>query len=502
MTSPTPTDARPGTGVPATISTAPGADAATKAPASPSPGAGTARSHYAALLGELLGFTIPRGARVLNVSCDRGHYLAALEPAVGVGIDLDATRIAEARARFPDLTFLHADIETLEATEIPGAPFDYVVLTDALDLLNDVEETLRKLHAVMTPHSRLVLTYRNHLWEPADRLLGWKTDRTRNWFSFSDLQNILELAHFAVVRRGSSVLAPFYVPLVSSVLNRWVAKLPGIRHLCLVEHFVARPERTVEIAPRPETVTVVIPCRNEAGNIADAVRRTPVMGAGTELVFVDGSSDDGTVAAIEEQVEAAGSGPDRHPARRFDRVTLIHQGEGQGKGDAVRKGFAEARGGVLMILDADLTVAPEDLPKFYRALVEDRGEFVNGSRLVYPMERQAMRFLNLVGNKFFGLALSSILGQPVKDTLCGTKVLRRTDYQRIVAGRDFFGDFDPFGDFDLLFGAAKANLRIVEMPVRYRARTYGETKIHRFRHGFLLLRMTRLALFKFRFSRI
>ena len=231
------------------------------------------------------------------------------------------------------------------------------------------------------------------------------------------------------------------------------------------------------------------PCRNEKGNIREAVARTPVMGAGTELIFVDGSSNDGTVEEI-EAVMREYKGP--------LELKLVHQGDGKGKGDAVRKGYAAASYPVLMILDSDLTVPPEDLPKFYRALVAGKGEFINGVRLVYPMEGEAMRFLNLLGNKFFSLALSWLLEQPIKDSLCGTKVLYREAYDRIADNRSFFGDFDPFGDFDLLFGAARLNLKIVDLPVRYRARTYGDTKISRFSHGWLLLKMTAFGFKKLR----
>ncbi|HNS91113.1 MAG TPA: glycosyltransferase family 2 protein, partial [Deltaproteobacteria bacterium] len=233
---------------------------------------------------------------------------------------------------------------------------------------------------------------------------------------------------------------------------------------------------------------VVVPARNEEGNIEEIFRRTPEMGAGTELIFVEGGSGDDTCGAIERAMKA-------HPQRRssFLRQT------GTGKGDAVRLGFAHATGDILMILDADMTVPPEDLPRFYDAIVSGRGEFINGVRLVYPMEKQAMRYLNLVGNKFFSLAFSWLLGQPVKDTLCGTKVLSRENYERIAANRSYFGDFDPFGDFDLLFGAAKQNLKIVEMPVRYRQRLYGDTNIDRWRHGVILLRMVLFAMRRIKF---
>jgi glycosyltransferase involved in cell wall biosynthesis len=172
-----------------------------------------------------------------------------------------------------------------------------------------------------------------------------------------------------------------------------------------------------------------------------------------------------------------------------DRDIKVLVQKGRGKGDAVRLGFSQASGDLLMILDADLSVAPEDLPQFYDALVKGKGEFINGSRLVYAKDPQAMRFLNLLGNKFFALLLTRLLGQPVKDTLCGTKVLYRCDYERIARGRAYFGDFDPFGDFDLLFGAAKQNLKIIEIPIRYRQRIYGTTNISRFTHGWLLVQM-------------
>jgi glycosyltransferase involved in cell wall biosynthesis len=290
------------------------------------------------------------------------------------------------------------------------------------------------------------------------------------------------------VRRGTDILMPVNVPVVSELANRVASKLPIARGAALVQYFVARAMEETMAEPLP-TVSVICPCKNEKGNIREAVARTPVMGPATELVFVDGNSTDGTVEEIETVMREY-----RGPLT----LRLVHQGNGKGKGDAVRKGFAAAKNDVLMILDSDLTVPPEDLPKFYDALVKGKGEMVNGVRLVYPMEGEAMRFLNLLGNKFFSLALSWLLEQPIKDSLCGTKVLYRRDYDRIAANRAFFGDFDPFGDFDLLFGAARLNMKIVDLPVRYRARTYGDTKISRFSHGWLLFRMTAFGFKKLR----
>jgi glycosyltransferase involved in cell wall biosynthesis len=236
------------------------------------------------------------------------------------------------------------------------------------------------------------------------------------------------------------------------------------------------------------SVSVIVPARNEAGNIDTILRRIPEMGNGTEIVFVEGHSTDNTYEAIDQSLEMF---PERN--------CKVMRQTGRGKGDAVRLGFEKSSGDVLMILDADMTVPPEDLRRFFDAIIEGNGEFINGVRLVYPLEDQSMRFFNILGNKFFSLAFSWLLGQPIKDTLCGTKVLWRRDYMKIVDNRAYFGNFDPFGDFDLLFGAAKLNLKIAEMPVRYRARIYGDTNISRWRHGWLLLKMVGFAAKRIKF---
>ncbi|NTW99908.1 MAG: glycosyltransferase family 2 protein, partial [Geobacteraceae bacterium] len=228
--------------------------------------------------------------------------------------------------------------------------------------------------------------------------------------------------------------------------------------------------------------------RNEAGNIERIVSQLPQLGGETEIIFVEGGSTDDTFKTIEAEIFC-----------RPELKCSLYRQKGSGKGDAVRLGFEHASGDILMILDADLTVAPQDLTKFYRALADGLGEFINGVRLVYPMQGKAMRFFNLLGNKFFSLAFSWLLGQPVKDTLCGTKALWKRDYEKIARNRDYFGDFDPFGDFDLLFGAVRLNLKIVDLPVRYGERTYGTTNIDRWSHGWLLLRMVLFAARRLKF---
>ncbi len=442
--------------------------------------------YYHRRLSKLYRHLLPKGLRVVELGCASGDLLAALEPTVGVGVDFSPEMIRRARARHPELTFVEQDLHDLSVEGL----FDAVVLSDVVNDLWDVQEVFERIRPLCAPSTRIVLNTYSRLWElplGAARRLGLARPTLRqNWLTVEDLSNMLRLAGFETLRSFQDVMWPVGTPLLAPFLNSFVVKLWPFRPLGLTTFVVARPEPRV--AAREPKVTVVVPARNEAGNVEAIFARTPEMGAGTEIVFVEGHSNDDTYGTIERAIAA-------HPERG---ARLLRQA-GKGKGDAVRLGFAEARGEVLMILDADLTVPPEDLPRFYDALVSGKGEFVNGVRLVYPMQERAMRFLNLLGNKFFSLAFSWLLGQSIKDTLCGTKVLWKRDYERIATNRAHFGDFDPFGDFDLIFGAAKLSLKLVDLPIRYRERTYGETNIQRFRHGLLLLRMVVFAARRLKF---
>jgi SAM-dependent methyltransferase len=434
---------------------------------------------------------IPAGSRVLEAGCGRGDLLRALQPARGLGLDLSPRMVERARVADPagSCEYQLGDAHVWRATE----KFDFIVLDYLVGYLSDVQAALENLRAAAHPRTRLCLTSVNNVWTPVLRLGQWLRAVTRqppsNWLSTKDLINLLELSGWEVVHQSTEQLFPFRVPLLSGLLNRFLVRLPGLRHFGSSLYVVARP------APEPLaqdlTCSVIVPARNEAGNIRAALERIPVLGARTEVIFVEGHSRDGTWAAIQREV-AAYRGP--------LHVRALQQ-SGRGKWDAVRMGFAAATGDVLVIQDADLTAPPEDLPKFFAAVASGRVEFANGSRLVYPMEKEAMRFLNLVGNKFFALALSFTLGQPIKDSLCGTKMLLRSDYERILARIAVLGDFDPFGDFNLLFGAALLKLRIRDIPVRYKDRTYGTTNISRFRHGWLLLKMTAFGMLKLKFGR-
>jgi SAM-dependent methyltransferase len=444
---------------------------------------------YHARLTEVYRSVVAPNQSVLEIGCGQGDLLGSLQPAFGLGIDFSVEMLARARQRHPGLHFVQADAHVLD---LHTRTFDVVVLSDIINDLWDVEVALRQLQRVTRPDSRLIFNFYSRLWEvplDATRALGLsKPLLEQNWLTVQDLDNLLRLADFEVTRRWDEIVLPVHVGGLETVANRFLARIWPLDQAALTHFVVARQAPRREIPSSEPLVSVVVPARNESGNIAAVFERTPEMGRGTELIFVEGHSTDDTLMAIEQQIA-------RHP----ERCCQLLRQTGKGKGDAVRLGFNRAHGDVLMILDADLTVAPEDLPRFLDALRSGKGEFINGVRLVYPMQKQAMRFLNLLGNKFFSLAFSWLLGQSIKDTLCGTKVLWARDYQRIAEQRHYFGDFDPFGDFDLLFGAARLNLKIVDMPIRYRERTYGTTNIQRWRHGVLLLRMVAFAARRIKF---
>jgi len=429
------------------------------------------------------------GSRVLHVGCEAGDLLAAVEPAYGFGIDPDEKAIESARQRFPQFRFEVQNPHSIALDET----FDYILICNSIGTWSDIQRVLERLRPLTHDDTRIIVVYYSYVWEgllrAGSRLGLRRPNSCQNWLPPEDIANFLHLAGYDCIRAESMMMMPKWVPLLSAFCNRVLSLLPGFRALNLVNLVVARPDPMLKDSG-DLSVSVIVPCRNERGNIAEAIERIPTMGKWTEIIFVDGSSTDGTAAAIEEQIVL-------HPTRR---IRLIHQGEGRGKGDAVRKGFAAAEGDVLVIQDADLTAPPEDLPRFFNALCQGKGEFINGSRLVYPMEKHAMRFLNLLGNKFFGKLFSWLLNQRFRDTLCGTKMISRKNYQVLAANRAYFGDFDPFGDFDLIFGAVKQNFKVVEVPVTYRARTYGSTNIDRFRHGWLLLTMSLVAFKKFKWK--
>lgn len=420
------------------------------------------RSPYFSTLNGVLDFSILPGSKVLLVDSSE-----------------QARQLSQRNLKH-SFELTHVLVSDLESFQAAPAAFDFIVLNNCINYLEDVQVTLDQLHRWSSANTRILLTH-SSLFSAA----FVEAHSEANNLSLSDVSNMLYLADFEKVRVEKRLLFPFYIPGLSFLLNKYVSQLPIFNRFCSLNFIIARPlfNQAKEL-----TVSVIVPARNEKGNIQNIVDTVPELGAGTELIFIEGHSSDDTFAEIQRVVAASG------------KLNIkVAQQTGKGKGDAVRLGFEMATGDILMILDADLTVPPDDLHKFYNAIASGKGEYINGSRMIYPQEKEAMRLLNLWGNRFFAWAFTWLLGQRITDTLCGTKVLSKQSWNKIIQGRSYFGDFDPFGDFDLILGATRQNLKFVEIPVRYKARVYGSTNISRFRHGFLLLRMVIFSLGKIKF---
>ncbi|MDA0346076.1 MAG: bifunctional class I SAM-dependent methyltransferase/glycosyltransferase family 2 protein [Verrucomicrobia bacterium] len=450
------------------------------------------RSFHSQIQG-ILRYHIPEKSRVLEWGCGPGELLESLKPSRGLGVDLSPKMIERARGErdLPNLEFREGDLHTDEIDE----EFDAVIMDYLPGYLQDIHASISNLRKSCHPRTRLYVLSLNQVYKPLLGMAKWLGLVTKqpesNWLSKTDLCNILELNGFEVLTKTTEQMFPFRVPLLSGFFNRFLVRLPFFRHLGMSNLIVARPT----VKPRLEgdiSCSVIVPARNESGNVLAALERIPTLGKQTEIIFVEGNSTDDTWDVIQRET-AAYKGP--------HKIKILQQ-PGKGKWDAVFAGFTVAEGDVLVIQDADLTAPPEDLPKFYEAIAEGRAEFANGCRLVYPMESEAMRFLNLLGNKFFAVALSFVLGQDFKDSLCGTKMMLRTDYQRLLKRIRILGDFDPFGDFNLLFGSAMLDLKIRDILVRYKDRSYGDTNISRFSHGWILLKMTFFGLRKIKFSSV
>ncbi len=355
----------------------------------------------------------------------------------------------------------------------------------------DIQNTLSIIHDAISRHTRLMIIayspYFSWLFRWATKLGLRSGNAPSTFLTRTDLDNLCKISDYEVVRFRNTVYFPWKWFGLGSVVNKILSITPGLNRLSLVNVITLRPIKPSMDSP---SVTVVIPARNEKGNIENALKRMPDLGAPLEVIFVEGNSNDGTYEEI-QRVIADPQYQAKFKLKLFKQTT-------KGKADAVRVGFSHASHELITILDADLTMPPEKLPRFYNAYVAGKADFVNGSRLLYPMEGEAMRFLNHLGNVFFAKSLSTVLESSIGDSLCGTKFLTKVDYDRMIQWRRDFGDFDPFGDFELLFPTAVLGLGVVDIPIRYLARTYGSTNIRRFRDGLLLLKMTLVGLLRIR----
>lgn len=438
-----------------------------------------------------LKFIIPKDSKVLELGCGTGHVLSSLKPSVGVGIDISPEMIREAKERYSEYEFINGDIENENTYKDLNENFDFILISDTLGYLSDCQEFFSVIRNICTPNTRIVISYHSWIWEPILRLselIGLKMPQTElNWFSKDDIKTFMNLGNIEIISQDKRILLPVNLAWAGKILNKYIASLPIINSMCIRNYIVTRVTPPCNNTHENQSVSVIIPCKNEEGNIEAAIKRMPDFETDTEILFIEGNSSDNTKNEIKRIIEKYNN----------KKIKFFTQ-EGKGKGNAVRLGFEKANGAILMILDGDLTVPPEELVKFYKAIITRKGEFINGTRLIYPMDKEAMRFLNYWANRTFSWLFTWLLHQNYTDTLCGTKVITKQHYMELLKNKSYFGDFDPFGDFDLIFGAYKLNLKTLEIPIRYASREYGETQISRFRHGFMLLKMVVFAYKKLR----
>jgi len=435
---------------------------------------------------------IPAESKVLEIGCGNGNLLGSLNPSYGLGIDISPEMIIKAREKFKNLNFLEADIENRGSISSINEVFDFIILSDTIGYLNDIESTLKKLHKLCNADTRIIIAYYSPIWEPILNIGTWfnlkMPELPKTLLNESDISSLLGSTGFETVKKQKKIIFPFSFFGIGRVLNRYISCLPLFSYLCLRNYVISRSLESVS-SDLPVSASVIIPCRNEKGNIKNALDRLPLFTKNLEIIFVEGHSNDGTWDEVNKVVL------DKHFIDKGFKMKAIQQ-KGKGKADAVFQAFSHATNDVLIILDGDLTVPPEDIPKFWEKISKGEAEYVNGTRLVYPMENEAMRFLNYIANKIFSILFTWLLGQRYTDTLCGTKVIRKRHFDKACERNKDLGDFDPFGDFFIIFGAARLNLKMLEVPIRYRAREYGETQISRFSHGFLLVKMVIFAFFK------
>ena len=443
-------------------------------------------SYFHSLIENYFKFGILDNSTVLEIGCGTGDLLNFINPSFGVGIDISDKIISIAKNQYPNLEFYCTDIEGLDI----DYKFDYIILSGVIGEFQDIQLTFNSIKKFCNSETKLIISYYNKLWEPILNIsekFKLKTPQLRqNWLTKNDLLNLIKLSSFELIKNYNKILLPIRIPILNLFFNNFLANIPFFRSFALISfvHIKVQPTKKREDI----SVSIIIPAKNEKMNIENTIKRIPDFGKDIEIIFVEGNSKDFTYEEIL-----------RVKQKYSDKKIISLKQNGKGKGNAVEEGFDIAKGDLLIILDADLTVPPEDLPKFYEAIIEDKAGLVNGSRFVYPLEKDSMRFLNMLGNKFFTNILSYAIDQKLTDTLCGTKVILRKDYLKIKKNKFFFGDFDPFGDFNLIFGAAKLGIKILDLPIRYQEREYGTTQISRFTHGLLLIKMTIFALRKIKF---
>lgn len=423
---------------------------------------------------------VENNKRVLDIGCGTGNLLSRVKPKEGVGIDFSFEMVKIASQKFPEFNFQVMDGQHLEFNR----KFDYILMSNLVGYVDDVWQTFRSLRSVCHERSRIVITNYNYFWQPvmalAEKLGRKMPDRIQNWLPQEFIEHFLYLNGFTVVKKGKFLHLPLKLGGLAKILNRLFAQIPLLNSLALIEYLVAQPVFLHEKTPTHKSVTVIVPTHQEMGNVDTIVDLMPQIGDKTELIFVNLPGTDGTADKIKQRMKS-------YTGKL--KIKYLEQSAKTGKIGALRLGVKAASGEIILIYDADVTVPPQDLIKLYLALVEKKSDIINGTRLVYPTEKGAMRFINHLGNLIFARLFTWTLGQHFTDTLCGSKGFWKKDFLEFEKTKIPIDNLDRYGDFYLLMGAYRRNLKIAEVPVRYKTRRYGDTKLNRVLNGWQFLRI-------------
>lgn len=431
---------------------------------------------YRLLISKEINKLIPNDNSVLDVGCGTGYLtnlinmekISALEPNINL--------FNYAKNKYKNIKFYN------QKAEDHNKKYDYIILSDTLSYTFDLYEIFNSLKKNLNENGKTIITIYNPLFKPLIdfiKLLKFiPTKNNINWLTPSDIFNFLYLTDWEVIKFDKKIVFPFNIPFITSFINKFFEIF--LPFLCLKSIYVCKPKyKNIDLKTRNQTsLSIIIPARNEEGNIEQILKRFPLINNKIELIFVEGNSTDNTWREIQDV------------SKKFPSLNVkFFQQPGSGKYDAVKFGISKSNGEFFLILDSDMTVPPEEIKKFYEILNSGKAEMVNGVRLVYPLERDSMQYLNFMANKFFSIAFSWIFRQRISDTLCGTKGMSKNNYLKIINQKNLFKLNDPFGDFELIFGAYFLNLKIVDIPIRYQKRYYGSTNIRRFFHGTVLLKI-------------